>query len=111
MPTEVLYEDGSRSEFHDGGGSTHDGRLAVARFALIAAKHALILNLNTGMEPSAGYLKYVAIPNITAMTGVNYLTGSGRLTASGKRRALADCEAVIDAINTNAVVMQTDDAS
>lgn len=107
MPVEkeAVLADGSVVQVFDGGGSVHAGRLAVARFALIAAKHALIMNRDFGSEPTPGYIKHVAIRNISAVTGQDYLTSTGRLTIAGKRRALADCIAAIDAINSNAVVV------
>ncbi len=41
MSTEVIYADGSRSEFYGDGGSSHDGYAAIERLRLLTAIQAL----------------------------------------------------------------------
>jgi len=101
MDTEVIYQDGSLSTFA-GGGSFHDGPLAIERLRLITAKHALstYLRTNGAMQLTANGAQ-LAIKNvIEPITGKTY-----KRSRNGKEEALADCEMWIDAIEREAVVL------
>lgn len=106
--TEVVYPDGSRSEFRAGGGATHDGGLAIERLRLITAAQALSIYIRTDgrMELTRGGAN-LAIKNVIApITGKKY-----RRSMNGKQEALEDCEALIWAIEHNAVVWEGTDES
>lgn len=106
MSTEVIYQDGSRSEWREGGGSSHDGDLAIMRLRLLTARSALEVYLRTnGQMQLTRNGAQLAIKNvIEPMTGVTY-----KRSMNGKREALADCEALIHAIETNAVVWKEEE--
>lgn len=103
---EVLYPDGSRSEFTEGGGSFHEGDLAMERLRLIMAKSALSLYIKTdGKMQVTRNGATLAIRNvIEPLTGKTY-----KRSMKGKAEALADCEALLAEIEGTAVVLEADD--
>ena len=101
MTTEVLYEDGSTAVFTDSGGSSHDGHLAIERLRLITAKSALDIYLRTGMQLTRNGAHLAIVNVIEPLTGKRYPR-----SRKGKEQALADCLALIDAIENNAVVWE-----
>ena len=106
MNTEVVYPDGSMSTFHEGGGSSHDGGLAIERLRLISARMALSINLTYGYELTR-HGSYMAVMNVIApLTGENYLTPRGRLTKKGKALALAHCQLLIDELEASVVIYE-----
>lgn len=104
MSTEVMYTDGSVSTFHEGGGATHDGYLAIERLRLITAKSALNIYLKSGgsMQLTANGAQ-LAIKNvIEPLTGKTY-----KRSMNGKRDALADCVALLASLEDNAIVLDS----
>lgn len=105
MNTEVIYPDGSISTFHDGGGSTHDGPLAIDRLRLIVAKQALetYIKFDGRMEITRGGAR-MAIENVIApITGKKY-----KRSMNGKRDALADCYELLITLEDSAVIYEED---
>lgn len=97
--SEVMYQDGSLSTFHGDGGSSHDGGLAIQRLRLITAHRALSFYLRTGMQLTRNGAQ-MAIKNvIEPLTGKTY-----KRSRKGKEEALADCEAILAAIEDNAII-------
>lgn len=99
--SEIIYTDGSMSTFHDGGGSSHDGPLAIERLRLIMAKSALRTYIESGgawqMTRNGAQM---AIKNvIEPLTGKTY-----KRSMNGKREALEDCESLIAQIEGEAVI-------
>ena len=108
MTTEVLYPDGSTSTYTDGGGSFHDGTLAIERLRLITARQAISLYLKHGFELTRDG-SWMAVANVIApLTEKNYFTPSGRLTKKGKREALADCEAMLAELEASVIIYEED---
>lgn len=106
METEVIYADGSMSTFHEGGGSSHDGDLAIARLRLITAHRALdtYIKSNGAIELTRGGAA-AAIRNVIApITGKTY-----KRSMKGKREALEDCLALIAQIEQQTVVFDTEE--
>lgn len=103
---EVLYADGSRSEFTEGGGSFHEGDLAILRIQLLTAQSALSLYIRSeGRMQITRNGATLAIQNvIEPLTGKRY-----KRSMNGKREALADCEALLAEIEGTAVVLEVDD--
>lgn len=108
MKTEVIYPDGSTSTY-EGGGSFHDGELAIERLRLITAKHALQMFLNTGMELTYQGSKLAAVNVVGPIMGKEYRSPSGRLTKKGKREALDDCIYLLALLEQKAVVWHEED--
>lgn len=101
MSTEVIYPDGSMSTFHEGGGASHSGELAMDRLRLITAMSALqiYIKYNGRMELTRGGAQ-MAIKNvIEPITGKTY-----KRSMKGKQEALDDCIALIDMLERSAVV-------
>ena len=101
MATEVLYQDGSTSSFTEGGGSFHDGDLAIHRLRLITARHALKINLDHGFQITRNGWQAAMRNVIEPMTGKTY-----KASRKGKLEALADCEALLAAIESGAVIYE-----
>ena len=106
MSMEVLYADGSRSEFSAGGGSFHEGDLAILRIQLLTAKSALSIYIKyEGRMQLTHNGAQMAIKNvIEPLTGKTY-----KRSMNGKREALADCEALLAEIEGTAVVLEDSD--
>jgi hypothetical protein len=106
MTTEVIYPDGSISEFREGGATIHSGELAIHRLRLITAKSALGMYVKTDgrMEMTRGGAQ-MSIENVIApLTGKKY-----KRSMNGKREALEDCLALLAQLEESAVVW-TDNA-
>lgn len=100
---EVLYADGSRSEFHSHGGATHDGYLAIERLRLITARSALRIYIESEgkMQLTRNGAQLSIVNVIEPLTGKTY-----KRSMKGKQEALADCEYIIWAIENGAVVYE-----
>lgn len=104
MSIEVIYPDGSMSTFGQGGVS-HAGPLAIDRIRLIMAASALEVYIKSGgrfqvtRNGAQQAIKYVIEP----VTGKTY-----KRSMNGKEEALADCRALIDALEQAAVVYKVD---
>lgn len=110
MTTEVIYSDTSTSTFHAGGGSSHEGDLAIARLQLITAKQALEIYLKYKGQMQLtrdGHLLAV-INVIEPMSGQRFTTPSGKVTMKSCRKALEWCREMIWAIENGAVVFEED---
>jgi hypothetical protein len=104
--TEVMYADGSTSQF-DNGGACHDGQLAILRLRLLTAKSALEIYIKTGgkMQLTANGAT-LAIRNVLEpIMGAKYPR-----SMNGKRLALADCIALLADIESGAVVLQLEES-
>lgn len=103
MSTEVIYQDGSTSTFSDGGGSFHDGGLAIERMRLLYARSALSVYIKSGgarqITRNGAQLSIVNV--IEPLTGKTY-----KRSMKGKEQALADCQALLDAIEIGAVIYE-----
>lgn len=99
MATEVIYEDGSTSTFTEGGGSFHDGDLAIHRLRLITARHALKFNLDHGFQITRNGWQIAMRNVIEPMTGKTY-----KASRKGKTEALQDCEALLAEIESRVVI-------
>jgi hypothetical protein len=105
MAQEVIFSDGSVAIFNGGGGSSHDGGLAIERLRLIYAKSALktYIRTNGKMEVTRGGANKAIVNVISPLTGIKYPR-----SIRGKEAALADCEALIAAIEGSAVVLEVE---
>ena len=102
METEVIYPDGSMSTFADDA-AIHEGPLALERLRLITARSALKLYIRSGgaLQLTANGA-HLAVRNvIEPLTGKMY-----KRSMKGKEQALADCQALLDAIESNAVIYE-----
>ena len=107
--SEVIYEDGSISTFHEGGSAFHDGRLAIDRLRLITAIQALRINLKgEGWELTRNGSKLAVVNVIEPMSGMDFHTPTGRLTSKGRRKALKVAEQMLAAIESGAVIYEED---
>lgn len=103
MAQEVIYSDTSTSTFQSGGGSFHDGPLAMERLRLISAKSALSIYIkhNGKMQLTRNGAQLAIVNVIEPLTGKKY-----KRSMNGKKEALADCEALIQGIEEGAVVYE-----
>lgn len=103
MAQEVIFSDGSIAVFSEGGGSFHDGGLAIHRLRLITAKSAIEiwLKYNGGMELTRGGCQKAIKNVIEPLTGITY-----KRSRNGKEAALADCKALLAAIEDAAVILE-----
>jgi hypothetical protein len=101
MSTEVIYTDGSRSEFHEGGGSSHEGYGAIERLRLLTAISALrtYIKYDGQMQLTRNGAQNSVKNVIEPLTGKSY-----KRSMNGKREALADAEYLLAAIEGAAVV-------
>lgn len=98
---EVIYTDGSRSTFTEGGGGSHVGELAIERYRLKTAALALTIKLRPGGMELTRNGATLAIQNvIQPATGKTY-----KRSRKGKEEALADCLALIAEIEGAALVV------
>ena len=103
MAQEVIYSDTSTSTFTEGGGSFHDGPLAIERLRLITARSTLSIYIkyNGKMQLTRNGAQ-LAIKNvIEPLTGKTY-----KRSMKGKQEALDDCEYLLWAIENNAVIYE-----
>ena len=101
MKTEVIYTDGSMSEFHEEGGSSHVGYGAIERLRLLTAISALKIYIKWDgkMQLTANGAQNSIKNVIEPLTGKSY-----KRSMNGKREALADAEYLLAAIEGAAVV-------
>mgnify|MGYP003657327090 CR=1 FL=1 len=98
---EVIYTDGSRSTFTEGGGGSHVGEVAIERFRLKTAALALTIKLRPGGMELTRNGATLAIQNvIQPATGKTY-----KRSRKGKEEALADCLILIAEIEGAALVV------
>lgn len=105
MKTEALYADGSHSEWFGDGGAFHTGPLAMERLRLITAKSALIMYIRSEgkMQLTRNGVQNAIHNVIEPLTGKTY-----KRSMNGKREALADCVALLEQIEREAVVYRED---
>ena len=101
MSTEVIYTDGSMSEFHEEGGSSHVGYGAIERLRLLTAISALkiYIKYDGRMQLTANGAQNAIKNVIEPMTGKTY-----KRSMKGKAEALADAEYLLAVIEGTAVV-------
>lgn len=106
MSTEVIYTDGSRSEFHEGGGSSHEGYGAIERIRLLSAISALkvYIKWNGDMQLTRNGAQNAIKHVIEPLTGKTY-----KRSMNGKKEALADAKSLLAYIEGTAVVWEGDD--
>jgi hypothetical protein len=106
MSTEVIYPDGSRSEFHEGGGSSHVGYGAIERLRLLTAISALrtYIKWDGKMQLTANGAQNAIKNVIEPLTGRSY-----KRSMNGKKEALADAEYLLAAMENAAVVWEDTD--
>lgn len=106
MAKEVLYPDGSVSSFYEGGGSVHDGAIAMERLRLITAKSAIQIYLKSGgrVELTHGGTNMAVKNVIEPLTGKTY-----KRSRKGKEEALQDCVDLLNEIERSVVVAEFDD--
>jgi hypothetical protein len=106
MSTEVIYTDGSRSEFHEGGGSSHEGYGAIERIRLLNAIACLrvYIKCNGEMQLTRNGAQNAIKRVVEPLTGRTY-----KRSMNGKKEALADAEYLVAAIENAAVVWEDTD--
>ena len=99
---EVMYQDGSISQFHDGGGSSHDGHFAIERLRLIMAQSALRTYIKSGgkWQVTRNGAQMAIVNVIEPLTGKTY-----KRSMKGKQEALADCEMLLAGIEEGAIIL------
>jgi hypothetical protein len=106
MSMEVIYSDGSMSQFHEGGGSSHEGYGAMERIRLLSAISALKVYIKWDGEMqltrngAQNAIKHVIEP----LTGKTY-----KRSMNGKKEALADAEYLVAVIENTALVWSSDE--
>ena len=102
---EVIYKDGSMSEF-DERGSFHNGGLALERLRLITAKGALKIYINTegSMQLTRNGAQNAIKNVIEPITGKTY-----KRSMKGKQEALDDCIQLLAALEHDAVIYEEED--
>ena len=106
MSTEVIYTDGSRSQFHEGGGSSHEGYGAIERLRLLNAIACLrvYIKWNGEMQMTRNGAQNSIKHVIEPLTGKTY-----KRSMNGKKEALADAEYLLASIENAAVVWNEDE--
>jgi len=101
---EVIYKDGSMSEF-DERGVFHNGGLAIERLRLISAKSALEIYIETQgrMELTRNGARNAIQNVIEPLTGKTY-----KRSMKGKQEALDDCVQLLAMLEHEAVVYEED---
>lgn len=102
---EVIYKDGSMSEF-DGRGSFHNGGLAIERIRLLTAKSALdiYIKYEGKMELTRNGARNAIQNVIEPLTGKKY-----KRSMKGKQEALDDCIQLLAVLEYEAVVYEEED--
>ena len=102
---EVIYKDGSMSEF-DERGSFHNGGLAIERMRLITAKSALdiYIKYQGKMELTRNGARNAIQNVIEPLTGKTY-----KRSMKGKQEALDDCIELLAKLEHEAVVYEEED--
>jgi len=102
---EVIYKDGSMSEF-DERGSFHNGGLAIERLRLITAKSALKIYINTEgkMQLTRNGAQNAIVNVIEPLTGKKY-----KRSMKGKQGALDDCLDLLAKLEHEAVIYGEED--
>lgn len=110
MGTDALFPDGSVATFNDGGGSFHDGGMAMDRLRLITARSALqtYIKWEGRMQLTRDGHRAAVLNVIEPLSGKQFSTRTGKVTMKSCREALAECEAMLAAIEASAVVLETD---
>jgi hypothetical protein len=106
MATEVIYQDGSMSTFHDDGGSSHTGYGAMDRLRLLNAISALkvYIKWDGEMQLTANGAHRAIKTVIEPMTGQTY-----KRSMNGKKQALADAIALLAYLEGTAVIYEGED--
>jgi hypothetical protein len=102
---EVIYKDGSMSEF-DERGSFHNGGLAIERMRLLTAKSALTIYIKYQgkMELTRNGARNAIQNVIEPLTGKTY-----KRSMKGKQEALDDCLQLLAVLEYEAVVYDEED--
>ena len=102
---EVIYKDGSMSEF-DERGSFHNGGLAIERMRLLTAKSALdiYIKYQGKMELTRNGARNAIRNVIEPLTGKTY-----KRSMKGKQEALDDCIYLLAVLEHEAVVYEEED--
>lgn len=102
---EVIYKDGSMSEF-DERGSFHNGGLAIERMRLLTAKSALTIYIKHQgkMELTRNGVRNAIQNVIEPLTGKTY-----KRSMKGKQEALDDCAQLLAVLEYEAVVYEEED--
>lgn len=102
---EVIYKDGSMSEF-DERGSFHNGGLAIERIRLLTAKSALdiYIKYEGKMELTRNGARNATQNVIEPLTGKKY-----KRSMKGKQEALDDCIQLLAVLEYEAVVYEEED--
>ena len=103
MSTEVIYSDGSLSQFADHGATVHSGAAAIQRIRLIAAASALRVYIESGgkWQMTRNGAQRAIVNVIQPLTGKTY-----KRSMNGKREAFADCQELIYLIERDAVIVE-----
>lgn len=104
METEVIYADGSLSTFTVDGGSFHDGHLAIERLRLIAARRAIKMYVETGMQLTRNGWQSAIQNVVEPLTGKTY-----KRSKQGRIAALHDIEHLLWLIEGQAVAWSEDE--
>ena len=102
---EVIYKDGSMSEF-DERGSFHNGGLAIERMRLLTAKSALdiYIKYQGKMELTRNGARNAIHNVIEPLTGKTY-----KRSMKGKQEALDDCIQLLAELEHDAVIYEEED--
>ena len=102
---EVIYKDGSMSEF-DERGSFHNGGLAIERIRLLTAKSALdiYIKYEGKMQLTRNGAQNAIVNVIEPLTGKKY-----KRSMKGKQEALDDCIELLAKLEHEAVVYEEED--
>jgi hypothetical protein len=105
MRTEVLFSDGTVAEFEDGVLRGAYGGLAIERLRLKMAASAIQIWLRTDgrMELTRGGCQKAIKNVVEPHTGITY-----KRSRAGKEAALADCVAILAAIESSVVIYEGD---
>lgn len=111
---EAMFPDGSLAQFFAGGGSVHDGPIAIERLRLITAKSALSVWVRQADQGIPARERFqltrnghrLAILNvIEPLAGKMFASPTGRCSDKACREALAACVAMLAALEDSAVIL------